>query len=150
MRIQTLKIEQFGPFLDYQVEFSQEENICLLLTGKNNEGKSTIINCLRLLSNATRVVWKKKQEISINGEISAHRRRHPREGPAKSGSSKSSPCHRQSHPQTGPLSGTRRACGVALLRNSYPDSHRITKVRPAARWLMDDRRHQRFRVAWML
>jgi energy-coupling factor transporter ATP-binding protein EcfA2 len=69
MRIRTIRIERFGPFRDYEVQFSEEENICLLLTGKNNEGKSTILHCLRLLSNATRVIWKKKQEISINQEI---------------------------------------------------------------------------------
>jgi len=69
MRIRTLRIERFGPFRDYEVQFSEEENVCLLLTGKNNEGKSTILNCLRLLSNATRVIWRKKQEISIDGEI---------------------------------------------------------------------------------
>jgi predicted ATP-dependent endonuclease of OLD family len=69
MRIRTLRIERFGPFRDYEVQFSEEENVCLLLTGKNNEGKSTILNCLRLLSNATRAISKKKQEISIDGRI---------------------------------------------------------------------------------
>lgn len=63
MRIQELKLKNFGPFKTYTVKFAAEDNACVLLTGKNNEGKSSIITGLRLLDAATRVIAKVKYEI---------------------------------------------------------------------------------------
>jgi predicted ATP-dependent endonuclease of OLD family len=68
MRINKLILKNFGPFRNFEVQFLKEEEICLLLTGKNNEGKSTIINALRLLDAATRVINQKRQSISIEGD----------------------------------------------------------------------------------
>ncbi len=69
MRIKSLRLENFGPFPRYEVEFAKDDSVSLLLTGRNNEGKSSIINALRLLSNATKVIGLKKQETNVNGEI---------------------------------------------------------------------------------
>lgn len=82
MNLKTLVLERFGPFADYEITFPQEGNICTLLTGKNNEGKSTIINALRILHSATQVAkrsshWmdfslRKKDTEDINIERSIH------------------------------------------------------------------------------
>jgi predicted ATP-dependent endonuclease of OLD family len=68
MRIKRLKLKDFGPFKRYNISFIDEDEVCMLLTGKNNEGKSSIINALKLLNAATRVLNKKKQEIRIDGD----------------------------------------------------------------------------------
>ena len=64
--IKKLQLKNFGPFKNYEIDFSEDEKICLLLTGKNNQGKSSIISGLKLLDSATKVIRKKKQEIYIN------------------------------------------------------------------------------------
>lgn len=69
MKIKRLKIKDFGPFSSYEINFLPERDVCVLLTGKNNEGKSSIINALRLLNYATRVLGKRKQEIDIDGNF---------------------------------------------------------------------------------
>jgi len=68
MRIKRLKLKDFGPFKRYNIFFVDEDEVCMLLTGKNNEGKSSIINALKLLNAATRVLNKTKQEIRIDGD----------------------------------------------------------------------------------
>ncbi|OIO80600.1 MAG: hypothetical protein COW11_05970 [Candidatus Omnitrophica bacterium CG12_big_fil_rev_8_21_14_0_65_43_15] len=65
MRIKQLILKDFGPFKRYSISFVNEDEVCVLLTGKNNEGKSSIINGLKLLDAATRVINKTKQEIRI-------------------------------------------------------------------------------------
>lgn len=60
MKLKKLVLERFGPFEEYEVVFPSDENQFVLLTGRNNEGKSTIINALRLLHGATRVVKRGK------------------------------------------------------------------------------------------
>ena len=65
MRLKQIILKNYGPFKKYKITFF-EEDICLLLTGKNNEGKSSLINSMRLLHNATKVINKKKQEIKEN------------------------------------------------------------------------------------
>jgi predicted ATPase len=67
VRIKELILKDFGPFKNYRISFIEQNEVCVLLTGKNNEGKSNIINSLKLLNAATRVINKTKQEISING-----------------------------------------------------------------------------------
>ncbi len=67
MRIRKLSLKNSGPFRTYDLTLP-EESVCVLLTGKNNEGKSTIINALKLLDSATRVIRQKKQIIYIEGE----------------------------------------------------------------------------------
>lgn len=69
MRIMELGIKEFGPFRNYRVPFVAEDPACVLLTGKNNEGKTSIINALRLVEAATRVVNKKKQEVLVHGNV---------------------------------------------------------------------------------
>src|SRR5690554_1643763 len=69
MRIRSLTIREFGPFRQYQVTFPSESNACALLTGKNNEGKSTIIQAMKLVHAATRVVGKHRQRILIDHDV---------------------------------------------------------------------------------
>jgi hypothetical protein len=52
MRLKRLNLENFGPFEDYEVEFPTDSKACILLTGKNNAGKTTIIRGLKLISSA--------------------------------------------------------------------------------------------------
>ena len=68
MRIRQLTIRSFGPFRNYKVDFPVEDDVCILLTGKNNEGKSTIINALKLVHAAARVVGKGRQRVLIDGD----------------------------------------------------------------------------------
>jgi energy-coupling factor transporter ATP-binding protein EcfA2 len=67
MRLEQLSLKDFGPFRRYKVSFIDEDQVCILLTGKNNEGKSSLINALKLLNAATKVINKTKQEFKING-----------------------------------------------------------------------------------
>lgn len=52
MRLNTLYLENFGPFKEYQVEFPAESKSCILITGKNNAGKTMLIRSINLISNA--------------------------------------------------------------------------------------------------
>jgi predicted ATP-dependent endonuclease of OLD family len=63
MRIRELSLINFGPFRKYSIPFVSDDSACLLLTGRNNEGKTSIITALRLLDAAARVINKGKQEI---------------------------------------------------------------------------------------
>lgn len=65
-KLKSLSIASFGPFRNYLVEFPTDESSCVLLTGKNNQGKSSIINALRLISAATRVIRKNRQRVVID------------------------------------------------------------------------------------
>ncbi len=65
MRLKKLIIKNYCPFKHYEIEFPDEDNIFVLLTGKNNEGKSSIINALKLLDSSTKVISKTKQTIYI-------------------------------------------------------------------------------------
>ena len=66
MKILSLHLKNFGPFRDYKISFLEESGSCLLLTGKNNEGKSNILNGLKLLSAAIRVSNKTKQAMEFD------------------------------------------------------------------------------------
>lgn len=68
MRLRRLSLKNFGPFKRFSVAFPEEDQVCVLLTGKNNEGKSSIIRALNLLQSGTKVINKKRQEISIEGD----------------------------------------------------------------------------------
>lgn len=68
MRIKTLTLDNFGPFWKYRVPFVEEESVCLLLTGKNNEGKSNIILALKLIASACCSVGRRKSQVLIDGE----------------------------------------------------------------------------------
>jgi predicted ATP-binding protein involved in virulence len=68
MRIKQLILKDYGPFRNYKISFVDDDDVCILLTGRNNEGKSSILNALKLLDAATRVVNKTKQEIKIDGD----------------------------------------------------------------------------------
>ncbi|MCP4665992.1 MAG: ATP-binding protein, partial [Deltaproteobacteria bacterium] len=68
MRIKKLLLENFGPFRRYDIPFVDEEDACVLLTGKNNEGKSNIILALKLLSSACRTIGSQKMCIVIDRE----------------------------------------------------------------------------------
>jgi len=52
MRLKTLYLENFGPFKEYEIEFPTESKSCILITGKNNAGKTTIIRGINLISSA--------------------------------------------------------------------------------------------------
>lgn len=60
MRIRKLTFENFGPFPEYQIEFPLDNQAFVLLVGKNNQGKSTIIRALKLINDATKVIGKTK------------------------------------------------------------------------------------------
>ncbi|MGD0816121.1 MAG: AAA family ATPase [Verrucomicrobiota bacterium] len=68
MRLKSLHLKNFGPFRDCSIPFLEEEGVCLLLTGKNNEGKSSILSALKLLSSAIRVANNRKQAMVIDDE----------------------------------------------------------------------------------
>lgn len=68
MRIKQLILKDYGPFRNYKISFVDDDDVCILLTGRNNEGKSSILNALKLLDAATRVIKKTKQEIIVDGD----------------------------------------------------------------------------------
>jgi len=67
MRISKLYLQNYGPFISYEINFPEEEQICLLLTGKNNQGKSTLISALKLVHFASKIINRQKQIIRIEG-----------------------------------------------------------------------------------
>lgn len=67
MRIKSLILDNFGPFRRYEVPFTDEEGACILLTGKNNEGKSNIILGLKLLSSACRAIGRRQMQTVVRG-----------------------------------------------------------------------------------
>ena len=68
MHLKSILLRNFGPFRKYEIQFPEEDQVCALLTGKNNEGKSCIIRALKLLNAATKVVGRNRQIININGD----------------------------------------------------------------------------------
>jgi predicted ATP-dependent endonuclease of OLD family len=50
MKLKQLYLKNFGTFDEYTIEFPNADNACILLTGKNNAGKTTIIRALKLVS----------------------------------------------------------------------------------------------------
>ncbi len=58
MKLKSLSLEHFGPFDNYHIDFPREDHISVLLTGRNNEGKSTIILGLKLIASACRSLWR--------------------------------------------------------------------------------------------
>lgn len=68
MRIRNLVLENFGPFRSYTIPFVEEDSVCLLLTGKNNEGKSNILFAIRLLAIATRTINRSQSRIVIEDD----------------------------------------------------------------------------------
>lgn len=69
MKLVTLILENFGPFRAYEIPFAQEDHSCILLTGRNNEGKSSIILALKLLSAATRAIGRHPFRFVLNGQV---------------------------------------------------------------------------------
>lgn len=67
MILKKISLKNFGPFKEYEISFDYDEEICLLLTGKNNEGKSTLINAIKILSNSLKVLRRERQRIKIDG-----------------------------------------------------------------------------------
>jgi len=65
MRIQKLTLNNFGPFADYEVPFLADTSACMLLTGKNNEGKSSILLALKLVGAALRSIGRSQLRIVI-------------------------------------------------------------------------------------
>ena len=68
MIIESLELKNFGPFLHYKIKFPQGHHSCVLLTGKNNEGKSNIIFAIRLVALATQTIGKPKFRVLVNGD----------------------------------------------------------------------------------
>jgi len=52
MKLKSLILERFGPFVEYQLDFPTDDRACILLVGQNNAGKSSIIRALKLLDSA--------------------------------------------------------------------------------------------------
>lgn len=63
-----MQINNFGPFRRYTLNLPPEDSACVLLTGKNNEGKSSIISALKLVDAATRAVGRTRQRMLMNHE----------------------------------------------------------------------------------
>ena len=63
MRLKTLYLENFGPFKKYEVEFPTESKSCILITGQNNAGKTTIIRAINLISSALLFARSSRQPI---------------------------------------------------------------------------------------
>ena len=69
MKLRRVKLKKFGPFYSYDLNLETDDEVCLLITGKNNEGKSNIILALKLLDAGFRVINKKRNELSIESEL---------------------------------------------------------------------------------
>ncbi|APZ47318.1 hypothetical protein BW723_13945 [Polaribacter reichenbachii] len=69
MKIKQIKLNKFGPFYNYTLNLATNDEVCLLITGKNNEGKSNIILALKLIDAAFRVINKKRNEIKVNSTL---------------------------------------------------------------------------------
>ncbi|MFX0096057.1 MAG: ATP-dependent endonuclease [Candidatus Hodarchaeota archaeon] len=54
MKLRELHLYDFGPFKEYHLEFPSDSKSCILITGKNNAGKTTIIRALYLINSALR------------------------------------------------------------------------------------------------
>jgi predicted ATP-binding protein involved in virulence len=63
MRLKTLYLENFGPFKEYEVEFPTESKSCILITGKNNAGKTTIIRAISLINSALHFAKRSTKQI---------------------------------------------------------------------------------------
>jgi hypothetical protein len=68
MIIESLELNNFGPFSHYNIKFPEESHSCILLTGKNNEGKSSILFAIRLVAIAMQSVDRPKLRIIIKGD----------------------------------------------------------------------------------
>lgn len=66
MRIESVLLDNFGPFRSYKLTFDQKEPACVLLTGKNNEGKSNILLALKLVNSALKSIGKGRQRVAID------------------------------------------------------------------------------------
>ena len=67
MRIESVFLDNFGPFRSYHLTFDQKEPACVLLTGKNNEGKSNILLALKLVNSALKSIGRGRQRVAIDG-----------------------------------------------------------------------------------
>lgn len=63
MKLKSLILEHFGPFDYYQLDLPTDDGACILLTGKNNAGKSSIIRALKLLDSAMKLARQSSQPI---------------------------------------------------------------------------------------
>ena len=69
MRIKSLKLSNFGPFRSYRLTFAQEDSACILITGKNNEGKSNLLLALKLVNEALKIGGMTRQRVMVNNEV---------------------------------------------------------------------------------
>jgi hypothetical protein len=63
MRIRQIVLDNFGPFRSYRLTFTQEDPACILLTGRNNEGKSSILLALKLVNSALRNIGRVRHPV---------------------------------------------------------------------------------------
>ena len=63
MRLKSIVLENYGPFAEYQLDFPSDDRACILLTGKNNAGKSSIIRALKLLGTAMKHAKRSSQPM---------------------------------------------------------------------------------------
>jgi energy-coupling factor transporter ATP-binding protein EcfA2 len=67
MILKRLYLENFGPFKEYEIRFDAinlKDQSTILLTGKNNQGKTTIITALKLLHYGSKVINNNKLIIT--------------------------------------------------------------------------------------
>lgn len=55
MKIKRLILDNFGPFPSYELEFPADSRAFVLITGKNNAGKTSLLRALRLVDGALKL-----------------------------------------------------------------------------------------------
>ena len=55
MKIHSLILRNFGPFTNYEVQFPSDDRAFVLLTGKNNAGKTSLLRALWLVDGALKL-----------------------------------------------------------------------------------------------
>jgi hypothetical protein len=68
MQLRELTLERFGPFQRYKISFPEDDRVTVLLTGRNNEGKSNILLGLKLLEAGAKVVNQSRQAFVLDGK----------------------------------------------------------------------------------
>ena len=66
MKLRRLMLENYGPFKRYDLLFPDDESACILLTGKNNEGKTSILSAIRFVEAAFRAWNRTSLRITAN------------------------------------------------------------------------------------
>lgn len=72
LKLRSLALQNYGPFSRYRIDFPPDDQICVLLTGKNNEGKTSLITALRLVASAATAITTPSLQVNVGG-LACHR-----------------------------------------------------------------------------